>query len=209
LQLSTIVKKSLTPLLVVNIAAMVASGVWLTAKGYILAVWPAVLALLFSPLIFPILILPAAMCAGIMQLMGQAKPLLGKVMAFMSVAYLVLAFTFYIMLLFRMMAGPLGYPADVIPAMVFGVTAALAPWTVLAAKDRENIFFTGLVLMAELTAVIVMCCAVPFGWKFWFSAFVFLGILTGMVLLQALYEKIFLKKDAPETPLPPTTTSSS
>lgn len=207
MQFSAIVKKSLTPLMIVNIAAMVISGVWLTVNGFIFAVWPAVLALLFSPLIFPILILPAAMFAGIMQLMGQAKPVLGKVMAFLSIGYLVLAFTFYIMLLFRMMADPLGSPVNVIPAMVFGVTAALAPWTVLAAKDRDNLFFTGLVWMAELTAVIVMCCAVPFGWKFWFSAMVFLGIMAGMVLVQALYEKMFLKKDATAVPSPPTSSS--
>jgi len=207
LQLSDIVRKSLTPLMVINIAAMVVSGVWLTAEGYIFAVWPAVLVFLFSPFIFPVLILPAGMCAGIMHLMREAKPKLSKVMEVLSVAWLVLAFTFYTMALFRMVAGPLG-AGDALPAMVFGVTAAMAPWTVLAAKDRDNLFFTGLVWMAELTAISVMCCAVMIGWKFWFSALVFLGLLTGLVLVQALYEKIFLKKDGPAVP-PPTSSSSS
>lgn len=189
-----------------NLGAMVVSGVWLTTQGYIFAVWPAVLVLLFSPFIFPILILPAAMCAGIMHLFGQAKPLLSRVMTVLSVGYLVLAFTFYSMLLFRMMAEPIATPANFIAAMVYGVAAALAPWTILAVKDRDNLFFIGLVIMAEVTSIIVMVAAVSLHWGFWVSAFAFWGILTGLVSLQALYERVFLKKDA-APPLPPATSS--
>ncbi len=190
-----------------NIGAMVISGVWLTTQGYIFAVWPAVLVLLFSPFVFPVLILPAAMCAGIMHLFGQAKPWLGKIMAVLSVGYLVFAFTFYSMLLFRMMAEPIGSHTNLIAGMVYGVAAGLAPWTILAVKDRDNLFFTGLVLMAEVTSIIVMVAAVLLQMNFWPSAFAFWGILTGFVMLQALYERVFLKKETVPPVSPPTSSS--
>lgn len=192
--LSKLVQKSLSPLIYISLIGMVASGAWLVSLGMMFKIWIPVLILVFAPFILPALMIPAAFAAGIMRVVEQVYPRLSKAMGFLSIAYLVTLLSLYGAGVFYCVAG---IPA-LLPAAVFAVTGSTAPWFILAAKDRENVFFTGLVIMMTLTAIalvgLILTVHVA---AFWGQFFVFWYILGAMVMLQALYEKLFLENGAP------------
>jgi hypothetical protein len=202
LAFSTVIRKSLTPLIYANLAAVVIAGGWLAAQGYVSHIWPAVIALIFSPLILPLYLFPAAFFAGMMQVVSLAYPRVSKFMALASTLYMVTAFALYCM-------GPiyLMYSLRCIEsfaAFFFGVSAGGAPFAILAAKDRDNLFFTGLVWMATICSVVVMTLVLVFiSIAPWQNFWIFWGLMAAMVGAQALYEKIFMKKpDTAVTPAP-------
>ncbi|HYD17376.1 MAG TPA: hypothetical protein VEF76_02725, partial [Patescibacteria group bacterium] len=120
-----LVKKSLTPLIYLNLLVVVASGGWLVAQGFKGDVWPAIVALIFSPLILPLYLFPAAFFAGMMQVVSLAYPRLSKLMAFLSTFYLVAAFTCYCAGVILLMGGVIG--RETLAGVAFGVTAGIAP----------------------------------------------------------------------------------
>jgi hypothetical protein len=84
------------------------------------------------------------------------------------------------------------FPGMRIPALVWAVTAAVMPWLVFAIRDRGNLFFTGLVLMMEMGAVLVAFLG-PF--SFWQTFWIVAGVMAVLQALQALCEeKIFKDK---------------
>ena len=203
--LSGLVQKSLTPLIFINLAAMVMSGVWLLALGLLGGIWGVFLVLLVSPVIFPFLLIPAAMCAGIMRIFAVSKPVLAKVMEILSIVYLVTMLTLSVMGCFDLINDVLAIAPALIPAMIYGVTGALTPWLAFAAKDRENVFFTGLVFMTEAVAIFIMVAGAMMAWQYWTSVLLFWIILMTLVLLQILYERLFLKPATPAAPPAPPT----
>lgn len=176
---------------------MVASGAWLVSLGLMMQIWIPVLILVFAPFVLPALMIPAAFAAGVMRVVEKVYPRVSKVMGFLSLAYLVTLLSFYGAGVFYCVKG---VPA-LLPATVFAVTGSTAPWFILAAKDRENVFFTGLIIMMMLTAValalLVLTVHVA---AFWGQFFVFWYILGAMVMLQALFEKLFLETSTPAVP---------
>lgn len=192
--LSKLVQKSLSPLIYASLIGMVASGAWLVSLGMMMQIWMPVLILVFAPFVLPALMIPAAFAAGVMRVVEKVYPRVSKVMGFLSLAYLVTLLSFYAAGVFYCVKG---VPAP-LPAAVFAVTGSTAPWFILAAKDRENVFFTGLIIMMMLTALalvgLIMTVHVA---AFWGQFFVFWYILGAMVMLQALYEKLFLETPAP------------
>lgn len=192
---STLLRKSLTPLLAVNLTIMIGAGVLLVVRGYSFAVWQATLAFLASPFLLPIFVLPAAMAAGVMRLMEKAKPGFAKFLGLLSLAWLVALMTFYVVLIFRSVSVTLD--REPLLTMVYGLGAAIAPWALMAIKDRDNLFFTGLVWMAQVTALALMFLAVRLEWKFWECVQFFGAVMAIMLMLQSLYEKMFMKAGAP------------
>lgn len=189
---STVIRKSLSPLIYANLAAMVIAGGFLAAQGYISAIWPAIIALIFSPLILPLYLFPAAFFAGMMQVVSLAYPRVSKFMALVSTLYMVTAFALYCMGTIYLMTAVMG--REPWAAFFFGVTAGIAPFAILAAKDRDNLFFTGLVWMAKICSLVVMALVLLKNIAPWHGFWIFWGLMAAMVGAQALYEKIFLKK---------------
>ncbi len=197
---ASLIRKSLTPLIYANLAAMVIAGGWLAAQGYISSIWPAIIALIFSPLILPLYLFPAAFFAGMMQVVSLAYPRVSKFMALVSTLYMITAFAMYAMGTIYLMYGVM--EREPLAAFFFGVAAGVAPFAILAAKDRDNLFFTGLVWMEKLCAVVVMLLALLKGIAPWHGFWIFWCLMAAMVGAQALYEKIFMKKT--ETAVTPT-----
>lgn len=195
---STLLKKSLTPLLAVNLTVMIASAVLLIFNEYSFTVWRAALAFLVSPFLLPILVIPAAMAAGVMRLLEKAKPGFAKFLGLVSLGWLVALITFYVVLVFESVAKTLDHEPAL--TMAYGLGAAISPWALMAIKDRDNLFFTGLVWMAQLAALALMFLAVRLGWKFWDCVQFFGACMAIMLMLQSLYEKIFMKKPADTVP---------
>lgn len=196
--LSRIVQKALTPLVYISLAVMIASGAWLVALGHIMAVWPPVLVLIFAPFVLPVLMIPAALSAGVMKIIAEVYPRASKIMGFLSLLYLVALLSLYAVAVFYCVTG-----LPLVPAALFAIAASVAPWAILAIKDRENVFFTGLVLMTAGAGAALVFLAPALGLRSFGGKYLaFFALLGGMVLLQALYEKIFLKKPPSETKTP-------
>lgn len=203
MSLSKLVQKSLSPLIYISLIGMVASGAWLVSLDLIMRIWIPVLILVFAPFILPALMIPAAFAAGVMRVVEQVYPRVSKVMGFLSISYLVTLLAFYGAGVFYCVAG---VPAT-LPAAVFAVCGSTAPWFILAAKDRDNVFFTGLIVMMLLTALALVGLILTFHVAaFWGQFFVFWYILGAMVMLQALFEKLFLESDKPAEPPAATST---
>lgn len=189
--ISDIVKKSLTPLLYVNVAGMAFGGLsllWMTG-GY---AWMGFLALMMSPVAFPFLLLPAGILTGIMHLLLKSKmaPQVEKLLTFLSVVYLVSVLSGYTVMCFYFLVG-----APEIPAALYAVTSSVLPWAIFAAKDRDNVFFTGLVIMLQLSALVLVGLNVAlrledFGDKFW----IIWGTMMTCVGIEALFERIAMDR---------------
>jgi hypothetical protein len=209
LTLRDIVQKSLNPLIYANLVGMVLAGLSLIAFGFFPAVWPGFVALLVSPIVFPLLLLPAGFFSGVMVIVQKSHPRVEKAMMVLSVLYLITVLTAYVMLSYHLVGHYVLnriFLADgvvwqmLIPAMVYGAAAGVAPWLILAAKDRDNVFFTGLVFMAEVTALVVMAAGVWQEWSFWHATRIFWLILALLMVIEAAYEKHTAPKnqDAPK-----------
>ncbi len=198
--LAQLVRKSLPVLLYTNLVIAAGAGVWLAFTGYVTVVWPLILALLLSPLLFPFFLVPLGLFAGSARIISGSMPLVAKILNVLSVIYLALVLSGYSMICFRVvydavMQAPL-------PAGIFGVAIALAPWALLGMKDRENVFFAGLIWMTEVTAIAVMAAMASYGWDLGYSFWVFWATLLVLLGAQAGYEALFMKQKPAVTPPP-------
>lgn len=191
---SALVKKSLTPLIALNGVGMAVGGIWLLFYNALGSMWPAVIALMVSPFVFPLLMFPAAFGAGIARVMEPVKPRLAKAMLVAGIGWLVLLFTSYVMLSFDLVSQLMMYQESLLPALIWAISVGVLPWAIIAAKDRDNIFMTGLVLMTEAVSIFVAWAAVFWSLRFWHAYWLFLALLATCVALQAAYEALFLDK---------------
>lgn len=187
------VRKLLTPVIYINLCAMLLSGPWLLLKGSLGSIWPAVLGLMISPFLFPVLLLPGAILAGIMNLASKSHPRLADFMTLSSVGYIVILLSLYASVSLRFVDSFLIEPT-LIPAAIWGVAGGIAPWAIHASNDRDNIFFTGLVMMMQATAVIVVTITTFYDIGFWMTFLSFWAIMGTMVWIEAGYEAWMLKR---------------
>ena len=190
--ISDLVKKSLTPLLYVNVVGMAFGGLSLLWMDGFAHAGPGFLGLFMSPAVFPLLLLPAGILTGLMHLLlkTQMQPLLEKLLTVLSLIYLVSVLCGYTVLCFYFLAG-----APEIPAAIYAVTSSVLPWAIFAAKDRDNVFFTGLVLMMQLSAIVLVTLNVAlrlddFTQKFW----IIWGVMMFCVGVEALVERILMDR---------------
>jgi hypothetical protein len=78
--------------------------------------------------------------------------------------------------------------------LVFGTVASVAPWSSLALKDRNNVFFSGMVLMMQIaTAVMALAGVVWLKWPLempmYNNAALLFGTMAVLVIAQGIYEK--------------------
>jgi hypothetical protein len=182
------IRAALSPLIGLSCGAMALAGAYLIGQGGLFMLWPPTLALFAVPLICPFLMIPAAMCGGLMQIFTARKqPLIAALMQAMSVCWLIVVMSFWGGMVFDYIAPALksnGYAH--IAALVFGIAGSIAPWAIFAHTDRDNIFFSGLVMM--LAVGISVAAFTPY--IFWTTA----GIMAALTATQAVYEEKFLKK---------------
>ena len=198
--LAPLVKKSLPVLLYANLVAAACAGLWLAFTGYITVVWPLILALLFSPLLFPFFLVPLGLFAGSARIVQGNMPNVAKVLNVLSVIYLAFVLTGYCLICFRIVYDAVAQ--NPLPASIFGIAIALSPWALLGMKDRENVFFAGLIWMTQITAIAVICAIASYGWTLMYSFWVFWATLLVLLGAQAGYEALFMKTKPDMTPPP-------
>lgn len=205
--IQNIVKKSLNPFIGIGAVCMVCSAVWLISSGYWYALWVATMGLLFYSVIYPTLMIPGAFCAGVMMATQKLYPRASKVFSVLAFVWFCTVLSGYTVLSFIFVQSYLIVDATVtVPIVIWAISAAVTPWAFFFARDRENVFFTGMIYMTALVAVIVIPLSLTYGlsggqlfWLFWAS----LGTL---VALQALYEKYLHKTPEAEAPAAPVET---
>ena len=191
-RIKSIVKKSLDPFVWFGGTCMAVSGLWLLYEQQ----WPSLLsagmAFVFSPILFTVLMIPAGFCAGVMMVTEKRYPIASRISA-------VLAFVWFVTLMSGYPVASLMGAASAIEhghtelALVWALSAALTPWGFFAARDRGNVFFTGLVFMSAVVGAIVFPLAAHQKWDFSQIFWAYWLGLGALVCLQALYEKFFFK----------------
>lgn len=131
---------SLTPLVTLSGVCLIASAGLFTLDGQIATVWPAFLLVMAGPLVFPFILFPAGVMAGLWNALHGKHKSLVSIFAVASVAYLafVMAATLCLMAVLAT-----GLPVDSMGFFVemFVVSGAVTPWAVFALRDRNNQLF--------------------------------------------------------------------
>jgi hypothetical protein len=137
---------ALLPLLILlDVLGMAGAGGVLVYRGFWQSVWTATLVFFISPLIFPYLLIPAAMCGGLMR---DAKPWAAKTLQAGAVGWIIFLMALWAAIVFEL-AAPL-YIAAPWAVLTWSVCGSVAPWAVFARSDRGNYFFLSLVLTLQL-----------------------------------------------------------
>ncbi|MDP2205727.1 MAG: hypothetical protein Q8K65_05415, partial [Alphaproteobacteria bacterium] len=190
-----LVKKSLNPFLGVGAVCMACSGVWLITAGHWYVLWTASLAFIFSALIFPLLMLPAGFCAGMMMATEKMNyPRASRIFQTLSFTWLVMLMAGYTTIIFAVAQGYIMMDSSIVlPAVIWSIAASVTPWAFFATRDRDSVFFTGLIYMTALVAAVLFPLALAQGWAMMTLFWLFCLVLGAAVGVQALYEKFFFK----------------
>ncbi len=188
--IAPLIRKGLTPVIYANFALMALSGLWLLSVGAWGALWPGIFILMLSFIVFPLLMLPAAFFAGVMQALAPMNAWASRAAMLASLGYLSVLMALAGALSFHNVEGLTATSAK-LPALVWAVAAGFAPWALFASKDRGNVFFTGVVFAAQLGAVIAAIA----GWYGFWASFLCIGVfMIAILLAEAFYEEFFLEK---------------
>jgi len=204
LSFSGLVKKTPQLLLYANAGIAAAAGIWLVYNGQLIGVWPMFLALIFSPVILPVVLLPTGFFAGVLRVIsngGGPKPVI-VILSVLSIGWLVIAMSGYALLCYH----ELTPAATAMPlyAKIYGCAIAVAPFALLAAKDKDNLLFTGLVCFMQVAVIIttVLPPVLQIEWDSWRNFGLCVGIMALFTLLQAAAEELFMGKTPPGSNLP-------
>lgn len=191
MKLSDIAKKSLVPLFLLNVGAMLLSGYFLLMNGFWVMMWPAILILPLSYLIFPLMLFPAAFFSGMMQALERPYPRVAGVMMACSLLWLVTVLSLTALASLHINARAFGGVVHV-PALVWAAAAAVTPWALFFLRDRGNVLLIGLLWMLQVSAPIglfVYLETQSFACAFWACW----GLMAAMAGLQRLCEKKFIE----------------
>jgi hypothetical protein len=193
-----LVKKSLNPFLGVGAVCMVCSGVWLISAGHWYVLWTASLAFIFSAIVFPLLMLPAGFCAGMMMATEKMNyPRTSRIFQTLSFTWLVMLMAGYTTGILTVAQGYIMMDTSItLPAIIWSIAASVTPWAFFATRDRDSVFFTGLIYMTAGVAAVLFPLALAQGWAMMSLFWIFCLVLGSLVGLQALYEKFFHKPAA-------------
>lgn len=147
--------RSLVPLVTISgICLLVSAGV-LALDGYITTVWPAFLLVIFGPLLFPFILFPAGLMAGLWSAFHGKQKAIVRVFAVGSVTYLaaVMAAT---LALTAALAGGLPLSSPRFFTEMFVVAGAVTPWAAFALRDRNNQLFIMLVWSMAIVGVLLL-----------------------------------------------------
>lgn len=193
--IQNIVKKSLDPVIWFGGLCMLVSGGWLLYEDQWRSMWMAGMAFVMSPFIFPLLMIPAGFCAGVMMVTEKPFPKASRVFAVLTFVWFITLMSGY-PVVSLMATGDAIHAGYKLPAIVWALAAGLTPWAFFATRDRGNVFFTGLVFMSAVTGAVLFPLAAHEKWDmsrlFW-TYWLALGVF---VSIEALYEKFFFKPPA-------------
>jgi hypothetical protein len=188
--LKKIISGLLMPLLYANLAGLAAGAVWLGIMAQWQVIWIGIMALLFSPYVIPLLIVPAGVFSHFMavyQSAGQAAK--ERRMFVLSLSYILLFLTLWCVSFFEYVTHNVA-PQAIGAGLLWASCASMASLLLWASRDRNNIFITTTVETAQLAMVMLAAFRLLAGTtSFWSSAALFGGIMAVAAVTQHFYEK--------------------
>ncbi|HEX2753755.1 MAG TPA: hypothetical protein VHP34_11750 [Alphaproteobacteria bacterium] len=200
---AALTRKALMPLIVICLIAAVGSAGMILFTGTWYPLWPPVLAIMLSPLIFPILLVPAAFFSGVMRVAQALYPNVARICILLTFGWFIGVLSLYAFMVMHL-SQSLMVPGEAtrLPALVWTIAIAVLPWAIFATRDRENILFTGMVFMMLVAATVSLSLVFFFIVPFWAGYWIFCGLMAVMLSLQALYEHFFIKIPAADNAAP-------
>ena len=165
---------------------MLLAAVYLLISGRTGVVIAPVLAVPFSWVVFPFLLFPAGILAGMMSALSATHPKTARGLGIASALYLAALLALYQAVIFSFVGH------DML-ALVFAVAASATAWLVFCLKDRGNIFFIMLVLSAQASAVIMAYIKTVFPVGLGMTFLLLFLALSALLGARALYERYFMK----------------
>jgi len=101
---AALARKSLNPLMVLCLIAAAVSCVAVLMTGVWTPLWPAVLGIMLSPLVFPVLLIPAAFFSGVMRLVQAVYPTVARMCMLLTFVWFIGTFGFYTFFVMHMTA---------------------------------------------------------------------------------------------------------
>lgn len=193
-KLTRVIKTSLTPLIALSCLGMAAAGGVLVWSGHWRALWTCALVFFISPFIFPLLMIPAAFCGGLMRVFLTAQPLVARAMQALASGWLIFILAFWGAMVFDMAMPLTQDPALQWPALAWCVAGSVAPWAVFARGDRDNIFFTEIVLLFFLGCLAAAAALLQGPLRFWQAFWIAAIAMAAPMAAQAVIEETLLKK---------------
>lgn len=201
-------RKALTPLVVVCLLAALGSAAMILQAGHWRLLWLPSLAIMVSPVVFPLVLFPAAFFTGVMQAAGNLYPKVARLCLLLTFGWFISVLAAYQFGIYHLGAGLLEAPNPLrLPMLVWTISIAVLPWAIFATRDRANVLFTGIVYMMVVAALITVPSMVFYALPFWWGYGLFCGVMAALLSLQALYERLFMTStaakptDAPVVPV--------
>lgn len=177
--------RSLVPLVTIAGTCLLASAGVFALDGHLGVVWPAFLLVVAGPLLFPFILFPAGLMAGLWNAFhGKGKAIV-RFFAVASVGYLALVMAATLALMAALAAN---LPAASMRffAEMFVVAGAVTPWAVFALRDRNNQLFIMLVWSMAIAGVLLL----PFKMAGMFGAFGYGGAAWCAIMLVMLAQHL-------------------
>lgn len=190
-----IISHLLMPLFALNLAGLGIAALWLVSEGQMQVIWLGFVMLFLSPLIIPILLVPAGVFSHYMTHYSAAgRPDKERLMFVLSLAYIILFLTFWCMGIFEYVMESVSSRA-LAPGLLWSSSAAIAPLLWWSRRDRNNFFIMMLVETAQLAMIALSVVWLLKGaGSFWLASGILGGILLFVAVLQSVYEKKFMEK---------------
>ena len=187
--------KAVMPLLYINLLGMLIGGGYLFAVGTWRIVLSFLILLTFSSYIIPIILIPAGILSHFMVLYQNAKQAAKeKLMFVLAMAYMLAFITLWCGLIFGAIVGSAGAVYKPL-ALVFAVSAAMAPIFLWVRHDPNNFF---IIMLAEVTQLAMVILAVILlvykGMTLSLCLTFIFSVLCLAVVFQWFFEKRLTKK---------------
>lgn len=147
--------RSLTALVAVAGVGMVCSAGMFTLEGHMATVWPAFVLVMAGPLLFPFILFPAGVMAGLWNALHTKHKAVVQSFAVASVAYIAAIMAATLGLMAALATGLPSYSPPFFVQM-FVVTGAVTPWAVFALRDRNNQLFIVLCWAMLIAGMLVL-----------------------------------------------------
>lgn len=186
-------RKALTPLVAVCLTAALMSALVILQAGGWRLLWGPSLAIMLSRLVFPVVLLPVAFFSGVMQVANSHYPKVARVCLLIVFGWFISVLALYQFGLYHLGSGFMEEPTEWrVPVLVWTIAIAVLPWALFAMRDRDNILFTGMVLMMFVSALVILPAMAFYAVPFWTGYWMFCGLMAFMLSMQALYEHFFV-----------------
>lgn len=161
---------------VLNGLVMLGSGVWLVVLGIWQVAWPGVLGLMMSPFLFPFLMFPGALFAGLIGHVPPSQPRKAEILLACAALCFTATLSGYTIILFFLASGGLS-GVTLWPTILWVLSSAVLPWAWLGLKDRDNAFFISLLILMQIMSIVTVWLGFEFQLDWTRAFFVMWGLM--------------------------------